>query len=404
MVKILKYMICCILLMGCDNDEENIINGNSDYKFPFELMITGESNSVSTIPFDVNIQPILTGDVPNPNPGYKYKFSINEAQVRNGDVLLTPDTWLNYDDLMNGIVTITFTSTNSTTPKTITVTMKNNQGFETTQTKSFGVSNLDLDFSISIMDTNNNSFTGNVIPFEFRESTVIKVENLVPANPITSLKFQSNAILSVNGTPITTSTEIPYGNGVFSIQYKPDSYGTQPINVIASDQQNTEVTKGIIIDLKYKIFDANITWGTGVSNATSTSNLIEFYVSGNWNSSPFHFTSTGSRTDKYIKISIQKYDPAETYHLEFVQNPATLLTYGGGSTTGDPFTAPLTTNWQGHYVLDEGISYVKLDANMGPQASTIWGSGSVTFKVVSSNGDEKTRAFNCNVYLNGSLN
>ena len=90
--------------------------------------------------------------------------------------------------------------------------------------------------------------------------------------------------------------------------------------------------------------------------------------------------------------------------MEFVQNPATLLTYGGGSTTGDPFTAPLTTNWQGHYILEEGSNYVILDANFVAQSSTIWGSGTVTFKVVSSNGNEKTKNYNINVYLNGSLN
>jgi len=404
MVKILKYMICCFLLVGCNNEEENIINGNSDYKFPFELVITGESNSVSAIPFNVAIHPVLTGDVPNPNPNYQYKFSTTDAIVKNGDVLLTEGSWLNYQDLNDGILTLIFSSTNSNEPRSITVTMKNSQGYEVTQTKSFGVSNLELDFSVSLLDSNNNAFTDNVVPFDYRELTVIKVENLVPQNPIQSVKFQSNAILSVNGNPITTSTVVPFGTGIFNIKYKQDSYGTQPINVVAVDNQNNEVTKGIIIDLKYKVFDANITWGTAPSVATNTSNTIDFYVIGNWNSSPYHFTRTGGRTDKYIKIHIQKYDPSETYHLEFIQNPTTLLEYGSGSTNGSPITDPLQTNWQGHYILEEGTSYVKIDANMGPQSSTIWGTGTATFKVVSSNGQDKSRTFTCNVYLNGSLN
>lgn len=404
MKKIFQLIVCCLLFLGCTNEEDNVINGNSDYKFPFELVITGESNSVSTIPFNVAIHPVLTGDVANPNPNYQYKFSTTDAIVKNGDVLLTEESWLNYQELNDGILTLMFSSTNSNEPKSITVTMKNSQGYEVTQTKSFGVSNLELDFTVNLLDENNNAFTDNVVPYDYRELTVIKIENLVPANPIQSVKFQSNAILSVNGNPITTSTVVPFGNGVFSIKYKDDSYGTQPINVIAVDQQNNEVSKGIIIDLKYKIFDVNITWGTAVSVATNTSNTIDFYVIGNWNSSPHHFTRTGARTDKYIKIHIQKYDPNETYHLEFIQNPTTLLSYGSGSSTGSPITDPLQTDWQGNYILEAGTSYVKIDANMGPQASTIWGTGTATFKVVSSSGNSKSRAFTCNVYLNGSLN
>jgi len=282
--------------------------------------------------------------------------------------------------------------------------MRNSQGYETTQTKSFGVSNLELDFEVSLLNDQLNPFPNNVVPYDQRESTVIKVENLVSTNTITRVKFQANAILSVNGYPITNSTIIPFGTGVFSIKYKTESYDLQPINITAIDQQGNELTKGLIADLKYKVFDANFTWGTSSSVATNTSDLLEFYVVGNWNSSPFHFTRTGGRTDKYIKINLQKYDPNETLYLECTRTPNTLLKYYGGSTNGNQNTDPLDTNWQGHYILEEGTNYVILDANFGAQTSTIWGSGTVTFKVVSSNGDEKTKNYNINVYLNGSLN
>src|SRR5690606_29558105 len=122
MSKILKLFLCCMLMISCSNDEENIINGNSDYKFPFEVVITGESNSVSTIPFNVAIHPILTGDVANPNPNYQYKFAATDAVVKNGDVLLTEGNWLNYEDLTDGILTLMFSSANSNNPKSITVT------------------------------------------------------------------------------------------------------------------------------------------------------------------------------------------------------------------------------------------------------------------------------------------
>lgn len=322
-----------------------------------------------------------------------------DAQVKNGETLLTNDTWLNYSDLSQGKLNLTFNSNNNSSAKTFTVTMRNNQGYEVTQTKSFGVANLELDFEVSLLDDQQNALPDNVIPYVKRQNTVIKVQNLVPENTITGVKFHSNAILSVNGNPITNSTVIPYGSGVFTIKYKDDSYGVQPINVIAMDQQNNEVTKGLIVDLKYKVFDVNFTWGTGQSVTTNTSNLIEFFVTGNWNSSPYHFTKTSGRQDKYIKVNIQKYDPAETFHVEFTQNPTGLLTYGYGIVS-----EPLDTNWQGHYILEEGANYLKIDTNFGAQATTIWGAGTATFKVVSSNGDEKSKTYNINVYLNGSLN
>ena len=403
MKKILKLFVCCVLLISC-SDEENLIGGNSDYKFPFEIVITGESNSVSNIPFDITIHPLESGEIENPNPDYKFKFSVMDAQVKNGETLLTNDTWLNYSDLSQGKLNLTFNSNNNSSAKTLTVTMKNSQGYEVTQTKSFGVANLELDFEVSLLDDQQNPLPDNVIPYVKRQNTVIKVQNLVPENTITGVKFHSNAILSVNGNPITNSTVIPYGSGVFTIKYKDDSYGVQPINVIAMDQQNNEVTKGLIVDLKYKVFDVNFTWGTSSSVATNTSDLLEFYVVGNWNSSPYHFTRTGGRTDKYIKINLQKYDPDETFYLECLRTPNPLLTYYGGSSTGNQNTDPLDTNWQGHYILEEGSNYVILDANFVAQSSTIWGSGTVTFKVVSSNGNEKTKNYNINVYLNGSLN
>ena len=398
MKKILKLFVCCVLLISC-SDEENLISGNSDYKFPFEIVITGESNSVSNIPFDITIHPLEVGEIENPNPDYKFKFSIMDAQVKNGETLLTNDTWLNYSDLSQGKLNLTFNSNNNSSAKTLTITMKNSQGYEVTQTKSFGVANLELDFQVSLLDDQQNPFTDNVIPYVKRQNTVIKVQNLVPENTIASVKFHSNAILSVNGNPITNSTVIPYGSGVFTIKYKDDSYGVQPINVIAMDQQNNEVTKGLIVDLKYKVFDVNFTWGTSQSVTTNTTNLIEFFVTGNWNSSPYHFTRTSGRQDKYIKVNIQKYDPAETFHVEFTQNPTGLLTYGYGIVS-----EPLDTNWQGHYILEEGANYLKIDTNFGAQATTIWGAGTATFKVVSSNGDEKSKTYNINVYLNGSLN
>ena len=398
MKKLLKLFVCCMLLISC-SDEENLISGNSDYKFPFEIVITGESNSVSNIPFDITIHPLEVGEIENPNPDYKFKFSIMDAQVKNGETLLTNDTWLNYSDLSQGKLNLTFNSNNNSSAKALTITMKNSQGYEVTQTKSFGVANLELDFEVSLLDDQQNALPDNVIPYVKRQNTVIKVQNLVPENTITGVKFHSNAILSVNGNPITNSTVIPYGSGVFTIKYKDDSYGVQPINVIAMDQQNNEVAKGLIIDLKYKVFDVNFTWGTGQSVTTNTTNLIEFFVTGNWNSSPYHFTRTSGRQDKYIKVNIQKYDPAETFHVEFTQNPTGLLTYGYGIVS-----EPLETNWQGHYILEEGANYLKIDTNFGAQATTIWGAGTATFKVVSSNGDEKSKTYNINVYLNGSLN
>lgn len=404
MSKIFKLFLCCMLMISCANDEENIINGNSDYKFPFDIVITGESNLVNNIPLDVSIHPIISGDIENPNPDYKFKFSLMDAQVKNGGVLLTKDTWLNYEELTDGKLTLIFNSNNNSSAQTLTVTMKNSQGYETSQTKSFGVSNQELDFELSLLDNQLNPFPNNVVPYDQRETTLIKVENLVSTNTITGVKFQTNAILSVNGIPITNSTIIPYESGVFTIKYKPDSYGVQPINVIAIDQQNIELTKGLIADLKYKVFDANFTWGTSSSVATNTSDLLEFYVVGNWNSSPYHFTRTGGRTDKYIKINLQKYDPDETFYLECIRTPNTLLKYYGGSSNGNQNTDPLDTNWQDHYILEEGSNYVILDANFVAQSSTIWGSGTVTFKVVSSNGNEKTKNYNINVYLNGSLN
>ena len=398
MKKLLKLFVCCMLLISC-SDEENLISGNSDYKFPFEIVITGESNSVSNIPFDITIHPLEVGEIENPNPDYKFKFSIMDAQVKNGETLLTNDTWLNYSDLSQGKLNLTFNSNNNSSAKALTITMKNSQGYEVTQTKSFGVANLELDFEVSLLDDQQNALPDNVIPYVKRQNTVIKVQNLVPENTITGVKFHSNAILSVNGNPITNSTVIPYGSGVFTIKYKDDSYGVQPINVIAMDQQNNEVAKALIIDLKYKVFDVNFTWGTGQSVTTNTTNLIEFFVTGNWNSSPYHFTRTSGRQDKYIKVNIQKYDPAETFHVEFTQNPTGLLTYGYGIVS-----EPLETNWQGHYILEEGANYLKIDTNFGAQATTIWGAGTATFKVVSSNGDEKSKTYNINVYLNGSLN
>lgn len=403
MKNILKLFVCCMLFISCSEDE-NLIGGNSDYKFPFEVVITGGSNSVSNIPFDITIHPMETGEIENPSPDYKFKFTIMDAQVKNGETLLTNDTWVNYSDLSEGKLSLTFNSNNNSSAKILTVTMKNNQGYEATQTKSFGVANLELDFEVSLVDSQLNSFSNNVVPYNQRENTLIKVENLVSTNTITGVKFQSNAILSVNGNPITNSTIIPYGTGLFTIKYKPESYGAQPINIIAIDQQNNEVTKGLIVDLKYKVFDVSFSWGTTVSAATNTSDLLSFYVVGNWNSSPFHFTSTGGRTDKYIKINLQKYDPNETFHLECIRTPNALLNYYGGSTNGNHITDPLDTNWQGHYILEEGANFVKLDANFGAQSSTIWGTGTVTFKVVSSNGDEKSKNYNINVYLNGSLN
>lgn len=398
MKNLLKLFVCCMLLISC-SDEENLISGNSDYKFPFEIVITGESNSVSNIPFDITIHPLEVGEIENPNPDYKFKFSIMDAQVKNGETLLTNDTWLNYSDLSQGKLNLTFNSNNNSSAKILTVTMKNSQGYEVTQTKSFGVANLELDFEVSLLDDQQNVLPDNVIPYVKRQNTVIKVQNLVPENTITGVKFHSNAILSVNGNPITNSTVIPYGSGVFTIKYKDDSYGVQPINVIAMDQQNNEVTKGLIVDLKYKVFDVNFTWGTGQSVTTNTTNLIEFFVTGNWNSSPYHFTRTSGRQDKYIQVNIQKYDPAETFHVEFTQNPTGLLTYSYGIVS-----EPLETNWQGHYILEEGANYLKIDTNFGAQATTIWGAGTATFKVVSSNGDEKSKTYNINVYLNGSLN
>src|SRR5690554_2692097 len=322
-----------------------------------------------------------------------------DAQVKNGETLLTNDTWLNYSDLSQGKLNLTFNSNNNSSAKTLTVTMKNSQGYEVTQTKSFDVANLELDFEVSLLDDQQNPFTDNVIPYVKRQNTVIKVQNLVPENTITSVKFHSNAILSVNGNPITNSTVIPYGSGVFTIKYKDESYGIQPINVIAMDQQNNEVTKGLIVDLKYKVFDVNFTWGTSSSVATNTSDLLEFYVVGNWNSSPYHFTRTGGRTDKYIRVNIQKYDPSETFHIEFIPNPQELLNYNYGVTN-----EPLDTNWQGHYILEDGANYLKLDWKSGPQANVVWGTGTASFKVVSSNGDERSKSYNINVYLNGSLN
>ncbi|WCM43551.1 hypothetical protein MG290_14600 (plasmid) [Flavobacterium sp. CBA20B-1] len=387
-----------MLLISC-SDEENLISGNSDYKFPFEIVITGESNSVSNIPFDITIHPLELGEIENPNPDYKFKFTIMDAQVKNGETLLTNGTWLNYDELTDGKLTLIFNSNNNSSAKTLTITMINSQGYETTQTKSFGITNQELDFEVSLVDSQLNPFSNNVIPYDQRENTLIKVENVVSTNPIIGVKFQSNAILSVNGNPITNSTVIPYGSGVFTIKYKDDSYGVQPINVIAMDQQNNEVTKGLIVDLKYKVFDVNFTWGTSQSVTTNTTNLIEFFVTGNWNSSPYHFTRTSGRQDKYIKVNIQKYDPSETFHVEFTQNPTGLLTYSYGIVN-----EPLDTNWQGHYILEEGSNYLKIDTNFGAQATTIWGAGTATFKVVSSNGDEKSKTYNINVYLNGSLN
>ncbi len=398
MRKILKLFVCCMLLISC-SDEENLISGNSDYKFPFEIVITGESNSVSNIPFDITIHPLELGEIENPNPDYKFKFTIMDAQVKNGETLLTNGTWLNYDELTDGKLTLIFNSNNNSSAKTLTITMINSQGYETTQTKSFGITNQELDFEVSLVDSQLNPFSNNVIPYDQRENTLIKVENVVSTNPIIGVKFQSNAILSVNGNPITNSTVIPYGSGVFTIKYKDDSYGVQPINVIAMDQQNNEVTKGLIVDLKYKVFDVNFTWGTSQSVTTNTTNLIEFFVTGNWNSSPYHFTRTSGRQDKYIKVNIQKYDPSETFHVEFTQNPTGLLTYSYGIVN-----EPLDTNWQGHYILEEGSNYLKIDTNFGAQATTIWGAGTATFKVVSSNGDEKSKTYNINVYLNGSLN
>lgn len=403
MKKILKLFVCCMIFISC-SENENLIGGNSDYKFPFEVVITGGSNSVSNIPFDITIHPMETGKIENPSPDYKFKFTIMDAQVKNGETLLTNDTWVNYSDLSEGKLSLTFNSNNNSSAKILTVTMKNNQGYEATQTKSFGVANLELDFEVSLVDSQLNSFSNNVVPYNQRENTLIKVENLVSTNTITGVKFQSNAILSVNGNPISNTTIIPYETGLFTIKYKPESYGTQPINIIAIDQQNNEVTKGLIVDLKYKVFDVNFTWGTSSSVATNTSDLLEFYVVGNWNSSPYHFTRTGGRTDKYIKINLQKYDPDETFYLECIRTPNTLLKYYGGSSNGNQNTDPLDTNWQGHYILEEGSNYVILDANFVAQSSTIWGSGTVTFKVVSSNGNEKTKNYNINVYLNGSLN
>ncbi len=404
MSKIFKLFLFCILMIGCSDGEENVINGNTNYKFPFEISITGESNPVSNIPFDITIRPLDSGEIENPNPDYKFKFTIMDAQVKNGETLLTNDTWLNYDELTDGKLTLIFNSNNNSSAKILTVTMKNNQGYETTQTKSFGITNQELGFEVSLVDSQLNPFSNNVVPYDQRENTLIKVENVVSTNPIIGVKFQSNAILSVNGNPITNSTVIPYGMGLFTIKYKPESYGAQPINIIAIDQQNNEVTKGLIVDLKYKVFDVSFSWGTAASVATNTTDLLSFYVVGNWNSSPFHFTKTGGRTDKYIKINLQKYDPNETFHLECLRTPSALLNYYGGSTNGNHITDPLDTNWQGHYILEEGSNFVILDANFGTQSSTIWGTGTVTFKVVSSNGDEKSKNYNINVYLNGSLN
>jgi len=398
MRNILKLFVCCMLLLSC-SDEENLIGGNSDYKFPFEIVITGESNSVSNIPFEITIHPLKSGEIENPNPDYQFKFSVMDAQVKNGETLLTQDTWLNFNELTDGKLTLTFNSNNNSSSKILSVTMKNSQGYENTQTKSFGVSNLDLDFEVSLLDNQQNPLPNNVVSYEHRENTLIKVENLVPENTISMVKFHSNAILSVNGNPITNSTEIPYGSGIFTIKYKDNSYGTQAINVIVIDEQNNELTKGLIVDLKYKVFDVSFTWGTALSLTNNTSNLLEFYVVGNWNSSPYHFTRTGGRTDKYIRVNIQKYDPSETFHIEFIPNPQELLNYNYGVTN-----EPLDTNWQGHYILEDGANYLKLDWKSGPQANVVWGTGTASFKVVSSNGDERSKSYNINVYLNGSLN
>ena len=123
MSKIFKLFLCCMLMISCANDEENIINGNSDYKFPFDIVITGESNLVNNIPLDVSIHPIISGDIENPNPDYKFKFSLMDAQVNNGGVLLTKDTWLNYEELTDGKLTLIFNSNNNSSAKTLTVTM-----------------------------------------------------------------------------------------------------------------------------------------------------------------------------------------------------------------------------------------------------------------------------------------
>ena len=131
MSKIFKLFLCCMLMISCANDEENIINGNSDYKFPFDIVITGESNLVNNIPLDVSIHPIISGDIENPNPDYKFKFSLMDAQVKNGGVLLTKDTWLNYEELTDGKLTLIFNSNNNSSAQTLTVTMKNSQSYET---------------------------------------------------------------------------------------------------------------------------------------------------------------------------------------------------------------------------------------------------------------------------------